>query len=236
MKHVSMTPIEVGCGNVFADLDLPDAADLETKAELTRQLYQRIKSLGLSQLKAAELLGLKQPDVSKLMNGRFAGFSVERLLELLNALAVDVDIVLRARGSRTSAAAPLGSWRAEPSNGKRFLRSQSGEPSRRLEQHQRMPHGRDIMDAEDVGAVPRGGQCRADRAERAVHRRVAQHAADERLPRKTKQKGAAQFAKPRQVAQYCQVVIGSLAEADPRVQRDPLRRDAGSDHVVASHG
>ncbi len=97
MKPVNKTPVEVGRSNVFADLELPDACDLQTKAELTRQLYQRIKALGLSQVKAAKLLRLKQPDVSKLMNGRFTGFSVERLLELLNALAVDVDIVLRVR-------------------------------------------------------------------------------------------------------------------------------------------
>jgi len=46
-------------------------------------------------------LGLSQPDVSKLMGGRYTGFSVERLLALLNALEVDVDIVLRPRlGSR----------------------------------------------------------------------------------------------------------------------------------------
>jgi predicted XRE-type DNA-binding protein len=100
MKRIGKTMIVEGSGNVFADLDLPNVGDLQTKAELTRQLYLRIKALELSQIKAAELLGLKQPDVSKLMNGRFSGFSVERLLELLNALAVDVDIVLRPRSSR----------------------------------------------------------------------------------------------------------------------------------------
>ena len=102
MKAIDENLVMEGSGNVFADLDLPNADDLQTKAELTRQLYQRIKALGLSQTKAAKTLGLKQPDVSKLMNGRFTGFSVERLLELLNALYVDVDIVLRAeaRGRR----------------------------------------------------------------------------------------------------------------------------------------
>ena len=96
MKRVDKDPITVSSGNVFSDLGLPNAADLQTKAELTRQLYHRIKSLELSQVKAAKALGLKQPDVSKLMSGRFTGFSVERLLDLLNALAVDVSIVLRA--------------------------------------------------------------------------------------------------------------------------------------------
>ena len=100
MKPINKILVVEGSGNVFADLDLPNADDLQTKAELTRQLYQRITALGLSQVKAAKVLGLKQPDVSKLMNGRFTGFSVERLLELLNALAVDVDIVLRPGSTR----------------------------------------------------------------------------------------------------------------------------------------
>ncbi len=100
MKPSGRIAIIEGSGNVFADLGLPNDADLQTKAELTRQLYQRIKVLGLSQVKAAKVLGLKQPDVSRLMNGRFTGFSVERLLELLNALAVDVDIVLRPGSTR----------------------------------------------------------------------------------------------------------------------------------------
>ena len=102
MKPTNKALVVQGSGNVFADLDLPDADDLQTKAELTRQLYRRIKALGLSQVKAAKALGVKQPDVSKLMNGRFTGFSVERLLELLNALAVDVDIVLRPQATRPS--------------------------------------------------------------------------------------------------------------------------------------
>ena len=96
----SEIPIVEGSDNVFADLALPQADDLQMKAELTRQLHHRIKALGFSQVKAAKALGLKQPDVSRLMNGRFTGFSVERLLELLNALAVDVDIVLRPRSPR----------------------------------------------------------------------------------------------------------------------------------------
>ena len=40
-----------------------------------------------------------EPDVSKLMNGRHTGFSVDRLLTLLNALDVDVDIVVRPKPS-----------------------------------------------------------------------------------------------------------------------------------------
>jgi predicted XRE-type DNA-binding protein len=88
-----------GGTNVFADLGFPqrEAAELKVKAELTLQIHQRIKSLGLTQTRAAERLGLSQPDVSKLMAGRHTGFSVDRLLSLLNALEVDIDIVVRPR-------------------------------------------------------------------------------------------------------------------------------------------
>lgn len=92
-----------GGQNVFSDLGFPEkqAAELKVKSGLMLQIHQRIKDLGLTQTRTAERLGLSQPDVSKLMGGRYTGFSVERLLALLNALEVDVDIVLRPRlGSR----------------------------------------------------------------------------------------------------------------------------------------
>jgi len=86
-----------GSGNVFADLGLAEADDLRLKAELTRQICNRLKKLGLTQVQAAKRLGLKQPDVSKLVNGRHTGFSADRLIALLNRLEVDVEIVLHPR-------------------------------------------------------------------------------------------------------------------------------------------
>ncbi len=88
-----------GSGNVFADLGFKqsEAAELEVKAELTRQIHHRIESLGLTQVEASERLGVSQPDVSKLMNAKFTGYSTDRLIALLNALEVDVDIVVRPR-------------------------------------------------------------------------------------------------------------------------------------------
>ena len=92
-----------GSGNVFTDLGFKpgEAADLQIKAELARQIYNRIKALGLTQVNAAARLGISQPDVSKLMNARFTGYSTDRLISLLNALEVDVDIVLRPRKGRS---------------------------------------------------------------------------------------------------------------------------------------
>jgi len=94
-----------GSCNVFADRGFPDkqAADLKAKAQLTLQIHQRITELGMTQVRVAERLGLSQPDVSKLMAGRHSGFSMERMLSLLNALEVDVDIVVRSRTHRRKA-------------------------------------------------------------------------------------------------------------------------------------
>src|SRR5260370_42493150 len=88
-------PVQDGSGNVFADLGLADAEDLRFKAELARQICNLIKKLRLTHVQAATRLGLKQPDVSKLVNGRHTGFSPDRFIALLNKLQIDVEIVLR---------------------------------------------------------------------------------------------------------------------------------------------
>jgi predicted XRE-type DNA-binding protein len=89
--------ITVGSTNVFQDLGFPpkQAAELKVKAQLAMRIHDRIKELGLTQIKAAHRLGVSQPDVSKLMNGRHTRFSVDKLMSLLSALEVDIDIVVR---------------------------------------------------------------------------------------------------------------------------------------------
>lgn len=96
-------PVTRGSGNVFADLgfDKAEAKELQMKAELTRQIYNQIKTISLTQIQAAARLGISQPDVSKLMHGRYTGFSVERLIDFLNALEIDVEIILHARKRKT---------------------------------------------------------------------------------------------------------------------------------------
>jgi len=89
------TPVTRGSSNVFADLGFENAEELQVKAGLTHQISDRILALGLTQAQAGKLLSIEQPDVSKLMNGRFTGFSTDRLIALLNALEIDVEIVLR---------------------------------------------------------------------------------------------------------------------------------------------
>jgi len=99
--------VREGSGNVFDDLRLPDAAALSIQAELARLIHRRIKELGWTQAQAAVRLGLKQPDVSKLMNARHAGFSTERMFRLLNALDQDVRIIISRKPPRARRDATL---------------------------------------------------------------------------------------------------------------------------------
>ena len=96
--------IAEGSGNVFADLGLPDADELLTKAHLVRRIAEIIKGRHLTQAQAAELLDTTQPIVSNLMCGRISGFSLERLVRFLNALDRDVEIVVKRKPRRRSRA------------------------------------------------------------------------------------------------------------------------------------
>jgi len=95
---------EVGSGNVFADLGLPDAEEHLIKAQLVYKIDTLMKERKLKQVEAAQLLGVKQPDISKMLHGDFRQFSVERLLRFLIALGQDVEIVLKPRRGRRHAA------------------------------------------------------------------------------------------------------------------------------------
>jgi predicted XRE-type DNA-binding protein len=97
MNARGKTPISVepSSGNVFADLGLPDAETHLLKAELVSRIDAIVRQRRLTQTKAAALLGLSQPDVSRLLRGHFRDYSVERLFRLLQALGRDVEIVIR---------------------------------------------------------------------------------------------------------------------------------------------
>jgi len=94
-----MTRVMESRGNVFEDLGFSNSKELLAKAELARQVYLIIKRRRLTQNEAAELLGLRQPDISLLMRGRLSSFSTDRLIQLLNRLDRDVEIVVKRASS-----------------------------------------------------------------------------------------------------------------------------------------
>ncbi|HET6169416.1 MAG TPA: helix-turn-helix transcriptional regulator [Terracidiphilus sp.] len=83
-------------GNVFADMGLPDADELGTKARLGAAINRIIARKRLSQAEVANLLRINQPKVSALQHYKLEGFSVERLMHFLVALGQDVEIFVKS--------------------------------------------------------------------------------------------------------------------------------------------
>jgi predicted XRE-type DNA-binding protein len=92
MAKKTRIDIEESSGNVFADLGLPNPEQEALKAGLTLQIFRVLKARRLTQAQAGKVLGIPQPHVSDLLNGRARGFSAERLMEFLAALGHDVEV------------------------------------------------------------------------------------------------------------------------------------------------
>lgn len=69
----------------------------------THAISKAIAVRGLKrQQDIAEALGIDQPKVSRLLRGYFAEYSVERLMEFLTRLDMDVEIRVKPKSSRTA--------------------------------------------------------------------------------------------------------------------------------------
>ncbi len=86
---------EVGSGNVFADLGLPNPEEHLAKAELASRISEAIRQRRLTQTATALLLGIDQPKVSRLLRGYLTNFSTDRLMHFLTLLGRDVEIVVK---------------------------------------------------------------------------------------------------------------------------------------------
>ncbi|MER9412332.1 helix-turn-helix transcriptional regulator [Mesorhizobium sp. M0589] len=95
---------EVSSGNVFADLGFDNPEEELLKAKLAREIRAIIKRRRLTQAKSADLLGMKQPDVSAIVTGRTGKFSIDRLVRCLDRLDYKVDMVVRHKTRRSTRA------------------------------------------------------------------------------------------------------------------------------------
>ena len=104
--HVTEIPIARkgqvtrGSGNVFGDLGLRDAEDHLAKARLVSELKHIIEREGWTQARAAEVIGMAQPDVSRLLRGQFSNYSLDRIMRCLRAVGCEVDITVRHKGEK----------------------------------------------------------------------------------------------------------------------------------------
>ena len=94
----------LGSGNVFTDLNLPHADDLLAKAELAAKIIAEIQRRRMTQVQAAAILGIDQPKISALKQGKLSAFSIERLMRFLLLLGRDVEISVRTKPKSRSAA------------------------------------------------------------------------------------------------------------------------------------
>lgn len=86
--------IEPGSGNVYADLEQENAAEMQIKAQLATTISNIIKNRRLTQAEAAKLLGMTQPKLSNMLRGQFRGISEVKMIECLTRLGRDVQIVV----------------------------------------------------------------------------------------------------------------------------------------------
>jgi predicted XRE-type DNA-binding protein len=96
---------EVRGRNVFQDIGVPNAEEHFLKAQLVFKIDTIMKKRHLKQTEAAALLGVRQPDISKMLRGEFRQFSVERLLRFLVKLDQDVEIVVKPHRGKHNAPA-----------------------------------------------------------------------------------------------------------------------------------
>lgn len=91
--------VEESSGNVFADIGLAHAEERLAKADLAVRIGAALRARGLTQARAARVLHIDQPKISRLLRGQLSGFSTERLMHFLLLLGRDVEIVVKP-GSR----------------------------------------------------------------------------------------------------------------------------------------
>jgi len=87
--------------NVFADLGFEpeEAMNLKVRADLMLDLQAYIRTQGWSQKEAAAFLGETQPRISNLMNGEIGRFSVDKLINLLGKIGMEVKVEVFAKAA-----------------------------------------------------------------------------------------------------------------------------------------
>jgi predicted XRE-type DNA-binding protein len=99
-KRQSMTSetIEMGTGNLFADLGYADADAHLFKAQLVTHMKDVMTKRSMTQAAGAKASGVSQPDISRILKGHLRDVSVERIMRMLTRLGLEVDVIVRPQG------------------------------------------------------------------------------------------------------------------------------------------
>ena len=102
--------VEDGSGNVFVDIGSRDPQEKLLRAKLLSAAQAVIKRRRLSQARISEMTGLKQPEVSNLVNGKFTAFSADRVASILASLGYDVEVRLKVKARTGRHPHPDSAW------------------------------------------------------------------------------------------------------------------------------
>ena len=96
---------EESSGNVFEDIGFGKqaAAALAHKADLVGVLHRVQQERGLSQAEFGRLVGIPQPRLSRLYNGKISGMSTDKLIDAIARLGGHVAIRVDAHPARRKA-------------------------------------------------------------------------------------------------------------------------------------
>lgn len=94
-RNQNETGYERSSGNVFADLALPEADQLQIKSGLVIEITRAIRRLGLTQDEAARRMGISQAKVSALSRGDFSNLSERKLMDCLTRLGYNIEIKVK---------------------------------------------------------------------------------------------------------------------------------------------
>ncbi|WP_174889468.1 helix-turn-helix domain-containing protein [Candidatus Williamhamiltonella defendens] len=89
-----MVEVEESSGNVYADLGMADPELMLVKAQLATKIGEIIQDRNWSQLHAAEILGIPQSKLSKMLRGQFRGISESKMIDCLTRLGRDIQIIV----------------------------------------------------------------------------------------------------------------------------------------------
>src|ERR1700734_2445516 len=91
---------EESSGNIFADIGLPNPEEALAKSQVAIEIRRIIKKKKLTQAKAAKILKIDQPKLSRLLRGYLTNFSLERLFRFLNDLGQDIYVTITPSSHR----------------------------------------------------------------------------------------------------------------------------------------
>jgi predicted XRE-type DNA-binding protein len=86
-----------GSGNVYRDLNVPDADVRQFKALLAAEIIKALDREGLSVRKAHDRTGIAAADFSRIRNADLDRFTVDRLMGIINRLGSRVEVAVKVR-------------------------------------------------------------------------------------------------------------------------------------------